>query len=605
MPWYSLGMAAPIEDYALLGDTETAALVDKEGSIDWLGLPRFDSPACFAALLGTEDHGRWQIRPASPIRKVTRRYRAGLILETVWETDEGTVALVDGMPIRDERPNLIRIVEGRRGRVPMALDLRLRFDYGSTVPWVRRIDGSWRAVAGPDAIVVYTPVELAGVDHATQATFTVGEGDQVPFELRWHPSHHRAPPAIDPFRAIALAERTWKEWTDHCSYDGQWSDAVRSSLTVLKGLTYHPTGGIVAAATTSLPETLGGGRNWDYRYCWLRDATFSLLSLIECGYTEEATAWRDWLVRAVAGDPATLQIMYGPAGERRLTEQELPWLPGYETSQPVRIGNAAHGQLQLDVWGEVMDALWAGRCAGMEADDDAWNLQKALLDHLEGMWREPDEGIWEVRGPRRQFTHSKVMAWVAFDRAVRSVEHLGNDGPVDRWRALRAQVHDEVCAKGLDRRGAFVQSYGSTQLDASLLMIPLVGFLPADDPRVATTIDAVATELADADGFIWRYLPDPAVEGLTGHEGSFLLCTFWLADCYALQGRRAEAVALYERLLALRNDVGLLSEQWDARNGRMLGNFPQAFSHVALVDTATNLDPSVPGAAEHRRRAER
>ena len=600
-----MGMAAPIEDYALLGDTETAALVSKEGSIDWLGLPRFDSPACFAALLGTEDHGRWQIRPASPIRRVTRRYRAGLILETEWETDEGTVALIDGMPIRDERPNLIRIVEGRRGRVPMTLDLRLRFDYGSTVPWVRTIDGSWRAVAGPDAVVVYTPVELTGLDHATRATFTVGEGDRVPFELRWHPSHHRPPPAIDPVRAIQLAERTWQEWTDRCTYDGQWSEAVRSSLTVLKGLTYYPTGGIVAAATTSLPESLGGGRNWDYRYCWLRDATFTLLSLIECGYTEEATAWRDWLVRAVAGDPAKLQIMYGPAGERRLTEQELTWLPGYEASQPVRIGNAAHGQLQLDVWGEVMDALWAGRHAGMAADDDAWRLQKVLLDHLEGMWREPDEGIWEVRGPRRQFTHSKVMAWVAFDRAVRSVEHLGSDGPVDRWRALRAQVHADVCAKGVDRRGAFVQSYGSTELDASLLLIPLVGFLPADDVRVTTTVDAIATELADADGFVRRYLPEPAVEGLTGHEGSFLLCTFWLADCYALQGRRDEAVALYERLLALRNDVGLLSEQWDARHGRMLGNFPQAFSHVALVDTATNLSPTMPGAAEHRRRADR
>jgi GH15 family glucan-1,4-alpha-glucosidase len=595
-------MAAPIEDYALLGDTETAALVSPEGSIDWLALPRFDSPACFAALLGTEDHGRWQIRPASPILRVTRRYRAGLILETEWETDEGTVALIDGMPIRDERPNLIRIVEGRGGRVPMTLDLRLRFDYGSTVPWVRSIDGSWRAVAGPDAVVIYTPIELGGVDHSTQARFSVGDGDRVPFELRWHPSHHRPPAAIDPFRAIELAERTWREWSDRCTYDGPWSDAVRSSLTVLKGLTYYPTGGIVAAATTSLPETLAGERNWDYRYCWLRDATFTLLSLIECGYTEEATAWRDWLLRTVAGDPAKLQIMYGAAGERRLSEHELPWLPGYEGSRPVRIGNAAHGQLQLDVWGEVMDALWAGRHAGMDADDDAWRLQKALLDHLEGIWREPDEGIWEVRGPRRQFTHSKVMAWVAFDRAVRYVEHLGSDGPVGRWRALRAQVHDDVCTKGVDRRGAFVQSYGSTELDASLLLIPLVGFLPADDPRVKATVDAIATELTDADGFIRRYLPEPAVEGLSGHEGSFLLCTFWLADCYALQGRRDEAVELFERLLALRNDVGLLSEQWDARGGRMLGNFPQAFSHVALVDTATNLSTTMPGAAEHRRR---
>jgi GH15 family glucan-1,4-alpha-glucosidase len=594
-------MASRIEDYALLGDTETAALVGKDGSIDWLALPRFDSPACFAALLGTEDHGRWQIRPASPIRRVTRHYRAGLILETEWETDEGTVALIDGMPIRDDRPNLIRIVEGRSGRVPMVLDLRLRFDYGSIVPWVRTIDGVWRAVAGPDAIALYTPVDLAGVDHATQARFTVGEGDRVPFELRWHPSHRRPPKAVEPFRALDVADQMWRDWTEKCTYAGQWSDAVRSSLTVLKGLTYHPTGGIVAAATTSLPEVRGGERNWDYRYCWLRDATFTLLSLIECGYTEEATAWRDWLLRTVAGDPGKLQIMYGPAGERRLSEHELPWLPGYEDSRPVRIGNAAHGQLQLDVWGEVMDALWAGRKAGMHADEDAWRLQTALLDHLEGIWREPDEGIWEVRGPRRQFTHSKVMAWVAFDRAVRSVEQLGSDGPADRWRAIRDQIHDDVCTKGVDRRGAFVQSYGSTELDASLLLIPLVGFLPADDARVKTTVEAVATELTDEDGFLRRYLPEPDIEGVSGREGSFLLCTFWLADCYALLGRRDEAVALFERLLELRNDVGLLSEQWDAGDGCMLGNFPQAFSHVALVDTATNLSPTMPGAVERRR----
>jgi GH15 family glucan-1,4-alpha-glucosidase len=597
-------MAARIEDYALLGDAETAALVDKEGSIDWLALPRFDSPACFAALLGSRDHGRWQIRPASPIRRVTRRYRAGLVLETEWETDEGTVALIDGMPIRDGQPNLIRIVEGRRGRVPMQLDLRLRFDYGSTVPWVRTIDGAWHAVAGPDAVVLYTPVELTGVDHVTEARFSVGEGDRVPFELRWHSSHHPTPPAIDPVRAIVATERTWREWSDRCTYDGHWADAVRSSLTVLKGLTYHPTGGIVAAATTSLPETLGGERNWDYRYCWLRDATFTLLSLIECGYTQEATAWRDWLLRTVAGDPGKLQIMYGAAGERRLSEHELPWLPGYEGSGPVRIGNAAHGQLQLDVWGEVMDALWAGRRAGMDADDDAWRLQSTLLDHLEGIWREPDEGIWEVRGPRRQFTHSKVMAWVAFDRAVRYVEHLGAEGPADRWRAIRDEIHRDVCANGVDDRGAFVQSYGSTELDASLLLVPLVGFLPADDPRVAATVDAVATELADGEGFVYRYLPEPAIEGLSGEEGAFLLCTFWLADCYSLLGRRDEAVALFERLLSLRNDVGLLAEQWDARTGRMVGNFPQAFSHVALVDTATNLDPTMPGAADHRRGAD-
>jgi GH15 family glucan-1,4-alpha-glucosidase len=591
---------SPLSDYALLGDTETAALVDTHGSIDWLALPRFDSAACFAALLGTEDDGRWQIRPASPIRRVTRRYRAGLVLETEWETDDGTVALIDGMPIRDQQPNLVRIVEGRRGRVPMAFDLRVRFDYGSIVPWVRALEGEWHATAGPDAVVLYTPLELDTHDHITECRFSVGPGDRVPFELRWHPSHRPPPPPVDPEAALARTEQIWREWTDRCGYDGPWGDAVRSSLTVLKGLTYAPTGGIVAAPTTSLPETPGGERNWDYRYCWLRDATFTLLSLIECGYTDEATAWRDWLLRTVAGDPGRLQIMYGAAGERRLPEQELPWLAGYAESRPVRVGNAAHGQLQLDVWGEVMDALWAGRNAGLEPDADAWRLQTALLDHLEGIWHEPDEGIWEVRGPRRQFTHSKVMAWVAFDRAVRYVEHLGSDGPVDRWRAIRDEIHGEVCAQGVDDRGRFVQSYGSSKLDASLLMIPLVGFLPADDPRVEATIDGVATELADADGFVYRYLPDRDVEGVDGDEGSFLLCSFWLADCYALLGRRDAAVDLFERLVALRNDVGLLAEQWDASAQRMRGNFPQAFSHVALVDTATNLHPTLPGAARHR-----
>ncbi len=593
-------MPAPIEDYALLGDTETAALVAKDGSIDWLALPRFDSPACFAALLGTEEHGRWLIAPASPVRRVTRRYRAGLVLETLFETDDGTVALIDGMPLRDERPNLIRIVEGRSGHVPMRLELIARFDYGSIVPWVRTVEGRWRAVAGPDALVLTTPVALRGENRHTVAEFSVGVGDRVPFELQWHPSHHPVPEPLDAVKALARTERQWEEWVARCTYEGPWDDAVRSSLVVLKGLTYHPTGGIVAAATTSLPETIGGERNWDYRCCWLRDATFTLLTLLEAGYTEEAQRWRDWLLRAVAGDPASLQIMYGPAGERRLDEYELPWLPGYEGSQPVRVGNAATNQLQLDVWGEVLDALWAARRSGLEASDESWQLQKALLDHLEGAWKEPDEGIWEVRGPRRQFTHSKVMAWVAFDRAVRSVEGFGLDGPVDRWRARRDEIHADVCANGVDERGVFVQSYGSKELDASLLLVPLTGFLPAKDPRVRATVDAIATELTDGSGFVWRYLANEDVDGLAGKEGSFLLCTFWLADCLALTGRVDEATALFERLLALRNDVGLLAEQYDPVAGRMLGNFPQAFSHVALVDSATHLRDTQGGALRRR-----
>lgn len=593
-------MPAPIEDYALLGDTETAALVSKEGSIDWLALPRFDSGACFAALLGDEDNGHWQIRPVAPIRRVTRRYLSGLVLETVWETEDGTVALIDGMPLRDERPNLIRIVEGRSGTVPMRLDLTVRFDYGSIVPWVRTVEGRWHAIGGPDALVLTTPVALHGENNHTTSRFTVGEGDRVPFELQWHPSHYPVPDALDPFKAIAHTEHQWNEWVGRCTYEGPWEEAVRSSLVVLKGLTYHPTGGIVAAATTSLPETIGGQRNWDYRCCWLRDATFTLLSLLEAGYTEEAQAWRDWLLRAVAGDPASLQIMYGPAGERRLDEYELPWLAGYEGSRPVRVGNGATSQLQLDVWGEVMDALWAGRRAGLPASENTWELQKAMMDHLEGAWQQPDEGIWEVRGPRRLFTHSKVMAWVAFDRAVRSVEAFGLDGPVDRWRRRRDEIHVDVCANGVDERGVFVQSYGSKDLDASLLLVPLTGFLPPHDPRVVATVDAIATELTDESGFVWRYRPKVEVDGLGDEEGAFLLCSFWLADCLALTGRIDEATQLFERLLALRNDVGLLSEEYDPVAGRMLGNFPQAFSHVALVDSATHLRDTHGGAVRRR-----
>jgi GH15 family glucan-1,4-alpha-glucosidase len=593
-------MAAPIEDYALLGDTETAALVAKNGSIDWLALPRFDSGACFAALLGTEENGHWQICPVGEIKRCTRRYRAGLVLETEWETEDGVVALIDGMPLRDERPNLIRIVEGRRGSVPMRLKLTVRFDYGSIVPWVRTIDGRWHAVAGPDALVLTTPVALHGQNQHTVAEFTVGEGDRVPFELQWYPSHHLTPEALKPFDAMRETERHWVEWVGGCDYAGTWRDAVVTSLVVLKGLTYHPTGGIVAAATTSLPETIGGQRNWDYRCCWLRDATFTLLALLEAGYTEEAQRWRDWLLRAVAGDPGQLQIMYGPAGERRLLEVELPWLEGYEGSQPVRIGNGASSQLQLDVWGEVLDALYAGRKAGLPASHESWDLQQALLEHLEGAWKEPDEGIWEVRGPRRQFTHSKVMAWVAFDRAVKSVEGFGLEGPIDRWRQLRDEIHADVCANGVDERGAFVQSYGSKELDASLLLVPLTGFLPAHDPRVRATIDAIRTELTDESGFVWRYRPDVEIDGLGDKEGAFLLCSFWMVDCLAMTGKAEEATELFERLCALRNDVGLLSEQYDPVAKRMLGNFPQAFSHVALVDSASHLLKGAEGAVARR-----
>ncbi|MFP3902237.1 MAG: glycoside hydrolase family 15 protein [Acidimicrobiia bacterium] len=594
-------MASPIEDYALLGDTETAALVAKDGSIDWLALPRFDSPACFAALLGTEDNGRWQIAPATTVRDVRRHYRVGLVLETEWRTDEGTVALIDFMPIRDQRPNLIRIVEGRAGRVPMRLELEVRFDYGAIVPWVRSIDGVWRAVAGPDGLTLTTPLALHGVNHATEARFAIEAGDRIPFELQWYPSHEHPPEAVDPAQALRSTEALWEDWTSRCAYDGRWVDEVRGSLVTLKGLTYHPTGGIVAAPTTSLPEALGGDRNWDYRYCWLRDATFTLLTLIEAGYTAEAVAWRDWLLRAVAGDPGSFQIMYGIAGERRLPEQTLPWLGGYADSRPVRVGNGAHDQFQLDVWGEVMDAASASRYAGLGPGEDAWGVQRALLDFLEGSWQKPDEGIWEVRGPRRHFTHSKVMAWVAFDRAVRTVELFGLDGPLDRWRALRDDIHADVLAHGVDDRGVLTQSYGSSELDASLLMVPLVGFLPPDDPRVAATVDAIAAELGDGTGLVHRYRPRDELDGLHSGEGAFLLCCFWLADCYWLLGRERQACDLFERLLALRNDVGLLSEQVDPASGRLLGNFPQAFSHVALVDTASTLSRHPESAIERRR----
>jgi GH15 family glucan-1,4-alpha-glucosidase len=598
-------VALRIEDYGLIGDTQTAALVGRDGSVDWLCMPRFDSPACFAALLGEPDHGRWLLAPAAGGIAARRSYRPGsLVLDTEFETDEGAIRVVDFMPPRQDDPDLIRIVEGVRGRVRVRMELVVRFDYGSIVPWARRLNATLTFTGGPDALCLRTPVETHGENLTTVAEFTVAEGERVPFVLTWYPSNEPAPREIEADRALEQTEVWWQDWSERCEYEGRWRNEVLSSLIVLKALTYAPTGGIVASATTSLPEKLGGVRNWDYRFCWLRDATFTLYSLILAGYTTEAREWRDWLLRTVAGDPADLQIMYGPAGERRLTEIELAWLPGYEGSRPVRIGNAACDQLQLDVYGEVMDVLHQARSVDLQpsVEEAAWALQTKLLGFLEETWREPDEGIWEVRGPRRHFTHSKVMAWVAADRAVRGAEQFGLGGPVDRWRRLRAEIHEEVCREGYDAdRRTFVQTYGSKQLDASLLMIPLVGFLPPDDERVHGTVDAIERELCE-DGFVARYSMDEAsaeVDGLPPGEGAFLPCTFWLADNLHLIGRRDEALRVFERLLALRNDLGLLSEEYDTETGRLVGNFPQAFTHVGLVNTAHNLS-QVRGPAEER-----
>ncbi|MDQ3946446.1 MAG: glycoside hydrolase family 15 protein [Actinomycetota bacterium] len=584
-------MALRIEDYGIIGDTQTVALVGRDGSIDWLCVPRFDSGACFAALLGTPDHGRWLIAPAGGVRRTRRRYRGDtLVLETEFETDDGTVRLVDCMPPREHDPDVVRVVEGVSGRVSMRMDLAIRFDYGQAVPWVRSADGRLHAIAGPDALALDTPVATRGEGLRTVAEFAVEAGERVPFVLEWHPSHQPAGAPVEALQAVGDTEVWWQEWAGRCTHEGPWREAVVRSLITLKALTYQPTGGIVAAATTSLPERLGGVRNWDYRYCWLRDATFTLYSLMTAGYTDEAVAWREWLLRAVAGSPDQLQIMYGCAGERRLTELELDWLPGYEQSRPVRIGNAAVGQLQLDVYGEVMDALHQARRIGIPPEPASWSLQQALLESLEGRWREPDEGIWEVRGPRRHFTHSKVMAWVAADRAVKAVERFGLDGPADRWRRLRAEIHAEVCERGWDpTRRTFTQYYGSTELDAALLTIPLVGFLAPEDGRVTGTLAAIEAALCE-DGFVHRYTQThDGVDGLPPGEGAFLACTFWLADNYALARRHQEAVRTFDRLLSLRNDLGLLAEEWDPANRRMVGNFPQAFSHVPLVNTAHNL----------------
>jgi GH15 family glucan-1,4-alpha-glucosidase len=591
-------MPSWIEDYAVIADTQTAALVSRDGSIDWLCLPRFDSGACFAALLGDERNGHWRIAPAGGVKGARRRYRGDtLILETEFETEDGAVRVVDFMPPRLADPDVVRVVEGVRGRVPMRMELRIRFDYGRLTPWVRRVGTALLAISGPEALVLRTEVPHHGEDRATVADFEVAEGDRVPFALTWNLSHQELPDAVDPLEALAKTESYWREWAGRCTYQGEWRDAVMRSLLTLKALTYEPSGGIVAAVTTSLPEAIGGVRNWDYRFCWLRDATMTLTSLMAAGYEDEAKDWREWLLRAMAGDPPALQIMYGPGGEARLPELELPWLPGYEGSKPVRTGNAAVEQFQLDVYGEVMDALHKARRLSIDPHPSAWALQRALLEFLEGHWREPDEGIWEVRGPRRHFTHSKVLAWVAIDRAVKAVEQFGMDGPVERWRRLRAEIHQQVCEQAFDAdRGTFTQSYGSRELDASLLLIPVVGFLPPSDPRVRGTVEAIERELCE-DGFVLRYPTGEQgepVDGLPGREGAFLACTFWLADNYALVGRVEEAHGLFQRLLDLRNDVGLLAEEYDPAAGRQLGNFPQAFSHVPLINTAMHLAEAGP-----------
>ncbi|MGH3963858.1 MAG: glycoside hydrolase family 15 protein [Pseudonocardiaceae bacterium] len=585
-------MPGLIEDYGLIGDLQTAALVGRDGSIDWLCLPRFDSPACFAALLDNERAGRWLLAPAGGGPCTRRRYRGdSLVLETEWDTPDGTVRVVDAMPLRGEATDVVRVVEGRSGRVPMSMELVLRFDYGAVSPWVRHVDGQWSAIAGPDAAWLDSPVAVRHRDGRTSARFEVVAGQQVPFVLTRTASHLPAPKPVDGLQALEGTEWFWADWIGRCNYRGEWAQPVRRSLVTLKALTYAPTGGIVAAATTSLPEQLGGSRNWDYRYCWLRDATFTLQALLGTGYVDEAKAWREWLLRAVAGDPADLRIMYGLDGTRRIPEYTLDWLRGYEGSTPVRVGNAAAEQYQLDVWGEVLDGLHLAREAGLAPSEDAWDLQRALLDFLEGHWDDPDNSLWEVRGDRRPFVHSKVMAWVGVDRALRAVEHFGLAGPVHRWRELRDRIHHDVCDRGYDStRGTFTQFYGSEGLDAALLLIPRVGFLPWRDERVIGTVEAVGRELSE-DGFLLRYRPgaDGGVDGLPGEEGAFLLCSFWLADALHGIGRQREARALFERLLGLRNDLGLLSEEYDTRAGRQLGNTPQAFSHVGLVNTALHL----------------
>ncbi|HEY4188027.1 MAG TPA: glycoside hydrolase family 15 protein [Polyangia bacterium] len=592
-----------IEDYALIGDTQTAALVGRDGSIDWACFPRFDSGACFASLLGERTNGRWLIGPREALPATRRHYRDdSLVLETEFETSSGVVRLIDFMPIRDERPDIVRIVEGVAGLVEMRVDLVVRFDMGRVTPWVRKRDDAIVMAAGPDALCLRGDVDLHGEDMATVGTFVVRAGERRTMTMTWFPSHQDMPRPLDPQVALAETETWWRAWSTRCSYQGPYREAVTTSLRVLKALTFGPTGGIVAAPTTSLPEWPGGARNWDYRYCWLRDATLTLYALMLGGYDGEAEAWREWLLRAAAGDPASVQIMYGVAGERRLTEYEASWLSGFEGSRPVRIGNAAHEQLQLDVYGEVLDALFQARRLGVAPDRWSWSLEKGLLECLEKRWRAPDKGIWEVRGPERHFTHSKVMAWVAFDRAIKSIETLGLDGPLGRWMTVRADIHEDVCARGYDpARRSFTQSYGAPELDASLLLISLVGFLPASDPRIVGTVRAIEQELL-VGGLVRRYRTDSTarVDGLAPGEGVFLPCSFWLVDVYIQLDRRPEAVELFDRLLGLANEVGLLSEEYDPQSGRLLGNFPQAFTHLSLVNTAYNLSAHPQRPARHR-----
>ena len=579
-----------IEDYALIGDCASAALVGRNGSIDWLCWPRFDSESCFAALLGGREHGRWLIAPRLNAR-VTRHYRPNtLVLETHFETADGAATLVDFMPERLPHSTVVRFVIGRRGQLAMHTELILRFGYGAVVPWVTRVEnGALRAIAGPDMVVVYTPVHMRGRDMTTVGEFTISRGETIPFMMSYAPSHQPLPQPLDAADALAETEAYWREWAAKCRPAGRWSDAVRRSVITLKALTYAPTGGIVAAPTTSLPERIGGTRNWDYRFCWLRDATLTLLGAMHAGYMEEAKAWRQWLLRAVAGSPDQLQIMYGIGGERRLTEWEVPWLPGYANSKPVRIGNAAHTQLQLDVYGELADVHYQARRGGVAGDESGWGLELAFLDHLKAVWKKPDHGIWEMRGPAQHFTYSKVMAWVAYDRAIKSAETFGLEGPVDEWRTLRDRIFQEVCERAFVKElGIFTQAYGSKQLDANLLLIPCVGFLPVSDPRIEQTVAAIERDLV-RDGFVMRYNTEAAGDALPPGEGAFLACSFWLVDVYVLQGRFDDAERLFRRLVGLRNDVGLLSEEYDAKSRRLVGNFPQAFSHLALINSAYNL----------------
>jgi GH15 family glucan-1,4-alpha-glucosidase len=589
-------MSKRIEDYGLIGNMVSAALVGRDGSIDWLCLPRFDSGACFAGLLGGPEHGRWSIAPADPAAaRSSRRYLpATAVLETRFETGEGAATVTDFMPFTEDeqKVDVVRIVRGVRGQVRMAMELTLRFNYGQAVPWVRRRDYGLSAVSGPDAVELHTPVALEGRDMTTVAAFTVREGESVPFALSYHPSHKMPQFVPDSSESLDRTVSWWREWSKHCRFESgneSWRDAVMRSLITLKLLIFKPTGGIIAAPTTSLPEAIGGRRNWDYRYCWIRDAALTLYALLNAGFREEAEAWRQWLLRAAAGHPQQLHIMYGAAGERWLPENEVPWLPGYERSLPVRVGNSAVGQVQLDVYGELIDTLNAAREARLSALDEAWRMQKVLLSHLETAWKKPDQGIWEMRGAARHFTHSRLMCWVAFDRAVKGCEHFGLDGPADRWRATRDAIHADICEHGYDpRRNTFVQHYGGAAVDAALLLVPQVGFLPADDPRVAGTVAAVERELV-RDGLVLRYAAEKVDDGIGGEEGAFLACSFWLADAYVMLGRLADASELFDRLLSIRNDLGLLAEEYDPVRRRLVGNFPQAFSHVGLVNTAFNL----------------